>query len=484
MVLIIKQKFLVRIIFFVIFPLIFSCNSKSSKQNITQDTTKTENLTNILSEGKFVAVTDYNSTNYFVYKGEPMGYHYELLKIFAEYIGVKLEVVVSNDLEETFNCLQNGECDIIAMNLTVTKDRAKRFAFTEPHNQTRQVLVQRKPEGWEKLKKHSLENHLIRNQLDIGGKTVFVQKKSIFYDRLITLSDEIGKNINVVELSNYETEQLISLVASGEIDYTVCDEIVGLVNQTYYPNIDVGTTISFPQNLAWAVKKDANDLRTEIDKWLIEFKKTVRFRNIYNKYFRNSRSANIAKSEYNSISGGRISEYDELIKKFSENLNWDWRLLASLIYQESKFKPNVRSWAGAYGLMQLMPSTAERYGVDSLANPEENIEAGVKFLIWLDQVLSEKIDDEKEKIKFILGSYNVGLGHVIDARALAKKNGKDPDVWNESVDYYLIKKSQPKYYHDPVVQHGYCRGIETYNYVTEILERYEHYKNVIVLQKF
>ncbi len=464
------------LVIFVLF-IFTSCSDRSKSKldggsNITQ-------IDRIKASGKIVAITDYNSTNYFVYRGRPMGYQYELLQSFANYLGVKLEVIVSNDLDRTFSYLQEGDCDIIAVNLTVTTERSKRINFSEPHSQTRQVLVQRKPSAWATMGRRQIESYLLKNQLDLAGKTIYVQKGSIYFDRLQTLSNEIGDSIHVVELPNYETEQLIKLVAEGEIEYTVCDEIVGLVNKTYFPNIDVNTAISFPQNLAWAVRKGDDELRNTINAWLINFKKTARYRYTFNKYFKNSRSVSIVQSEYYSNISGKVSEYDKVFKTESDNIGWDWRLLASLVYQESHFKADVRSWAGAFGLMQLMPSTAKRFGVDTLSTPVQNIEAGVKFIDWLDNILGDKIEDKNERIKFILASYNVGLGHILDARRLAKKYGKNPDVWENNVDFFILNKSKPEYYHDPVVKYGYCRGEETYKYVNEILNRYEHYKNVI-----
>lgn len=431
-----------------------------------------------IERGKLIAITDYNSTSYFIYRGEPMGYQYELLNMFAQHLGVRLEILVSNDLRESFEVLLSGECDLLALNLTVTKERSRLVDFTRPFIQTRQVLVQRKPANWQMLSERELEAILIRNQLDFAGKTIHVQKNSAYAARLHNLSEEIGDTINIVEVP-YESEQLITMVAEGEIDFTVSDENIARVNQTYYPQIDIQTAVSFPQNLAWAVQRGDTQLREEINKWLEGFSGTIESQLLYAKYFRNPRSARFIRSDYFALTSGRISPYDDLIKKYSEEIGWDWRLLASLIYQESRFYPEAESWAGAAGLMQLMPSTAERFGVNTISDPEQNIAAGVKFIKWLDDILSDRLMDDSERLKFILASYNVGLGHVLDARALARKNNKDPDVWTGSVDYFLLNKSNPKYYLDPVVRHGYCRGEEPYKYVTEILERYDHYRNIV-----
>lgn len=462
------------VLFFIIITL-NTCKEKEKESFVNLNS-----LEKIRKRGKLIAVMDFNSTNYFIYRGQPMGYQYELLQLLADNLGVKLEVKVENDIDKNFEMLSKGECDIIAINLTVTKERSKIIDFTKPHSQTRQVLVQRKPENWKKLGKQELESNLIRNQLDLAGKLVYVQKGTSYSERMKNLSDEIGDSIILIEKGDKEVEELIELVASGEIEYTVADENVAMVNQMYYPNLDIKTAVSFPQNMAWGVNKGDNSFKSEINNWLSEFINSRQYNSIYNKYFKNPRSGKIVESDYYSNSSGKVSQFDDQIKKYSKDIDWDWRLLASLIYQESRFKPNVKSWAGAYGLMQLMPTTARRFGVSKKSPPEKHIKAGVDFIKWLDKRFENRgIKDEDEKIKFILASYNVGLGHILDARRLAEKDGKNPDVWENNVDEYILKKSNPKYYKDPVVKYGYCRGSETYNYVYQILDRYEHYKNII-----
>lgn len=437
-----------------------------------------ESIPHYREKGRITAITDYNSTNYFIYRGEPMGYQYELLNFFADHLNVELDIVVNNNLEESFGCLFSDECDLIAINLTVTRERNRIVDFTEPHSQTRQVLIQRKPDEWRNMTHSEIDEHMIRNPLELGEKTVHVQSNSAYVSRLRNLMEEIGDTINIIE-SELVVEQLITMVAEGEIDYTVSDENVALVNNTYYDNLDVETPVSFMQNMAWAVKKGDHHLRDSINEWLGNFKNTIEYRLLYSKYFQNQRSARIVQSEFYVITSGRISPYDDIIKKYSEKIDWDWRLMASMMYQESRFRPNATSWAGARGLMQLMPSTARRFGVRNISNPEENIRAGAHYIEWLDEILQERIPEREERIKFILASYNVGLGHVLDARALARKYDKDPDLWTDNVDYYILNKSNPDYFLDPVVRHGYARGTEPYRYVSEILNRYEHYSNIV-----
>ena len=451
-----------------------------SNQEVTEKQPRDVVLQRILREKRLTAATDYNSTNYFIYRGEPMGYQYELLKSFSDFLGVKLDLKIINDLGESFDCINAGKCELLAVGLTVTKDRAELIDFSEPLSHTRQMLIQRKPQNWRQMRTmEQIDNMLIRNPLELAGKTVHVQKNTTYKSRLENLSNEIGEDIMIVEHEHATIEELIVMVAKGEIDYTICDEHIALVNKKFYPDIDVKTAVSFPQHIAWAVRKGSQGLLDTINDWLREFKQSRTSVFIYNKYFKNSRTINIAKSEYYSLRGGKISPYDQIIRQYSSLIDWDWRLLASLIYQESRFYPNARSWAGAYGLMQLMPHNADKYGIDSLSPPEEHIKAGVQFIKLLDKQFVDKIEDKDERTKFVLASYNAGIAHVYDARRLAKKYNKDPNKWDENVDYYLLNKSKPEYYNDSVVKYGYCRGTEPYHFVYDILDRYSHYKNVI-----
>jgi membrane-bound lytic murein transglycosylase F len=151
-------------------------------------------------------------------------------------------------------------------------------------------------------------------------------------------------------------------------------------------------------------------------------------------------------------------------------------LLAAVIYQESRFINKDESWAGARGLMQLMPETAEKFGASNPDDPKQNIKAGVGYLKYLDTYWAKEITDQDERLKFVLASYNVGLSHVIDARKLAEKYKKSSVLWDDNVEYYLLKKSDPVYYRDPIAPAGYCKCEEPVNYVKNVLETYEEYK--------
>lgn len=458
-----------------------SCNNNSSAPY--SDQTSFLDLDGIRERGKLIAVTDFNSTNYFIYKGEPMGFHYELLKQFSEYAHLNLEILTENDINKAFKMLNSGETDLLAFDLTVNSFRKKEIRFTDPISETRQVIIQRKPAGWRSMTLDDIDKKLIRNQLALAGKTVYVQIGASSVDCLEGLEEEIGDTIGIIEVP-YETEELISMVARGDIDYAVCDENVAIVNTGYFPIIDVTTPVSFSQHLAWGIRKMKSEkLESALNSWIASYKTTNEYALLYAKYFRNDRSQLIFHSDYYSIGMGKLSPWDHLIKSFSDSLRWDWRLLASLIYQESRFDPAVISWAGAIGLMQIMPETGRNFGIDINASPENNIKAGVLYINYLQGFFGDRIPDSTERVKFVLAAYNAGAGNIVDAMNLAAKNGKDPFLWDGNVAFYLLKKAEPEYYNDPVVKNGYYRGDESVNFVTAVLKRYSEYKNIIPHQE-
>lgn len=435
-------------------------------------------LIQIKERGYFTAIVDNSSTGMFLYRGEPMGYEYELLSLFAKSIDVELRFDITPSLEDGFRKLNSGQGDILAYNLSVTKERQRFMEFTAPHNFVRQVLVQRKPDNWRDLKLHEIEKFLLRNPIDLIGKEVYVRKGSAYTTRLKHLAEEIGGDILIIEeFDELETEALIELVAEGKIEYTVADEDVALVNARYFPIIDVKTAISFPQQIAWGVRKDAPQLLDTLNAWIRDMKRTNEYYALYDKYFKSTRkSKEMVESDFFSKNSERISPYDSIIKLSAEQINWDWQLLAAQISKESRFDPRAESWVGAKGLMQVMPRTANSYGITNLFNPSQNLKAGVKHILWLEEVWKD-LKDEDERAKFVLASYNVGQGHVQDAARLAEKYGEDSEDW-EDVAKYLRLKSKKKYFNDPVVQFGYCRGDEPVDYVADILYRYSRYRQL------
>lgn len=154
-----------------------------------------------------------------------------------------------------------------------------------------------------------------------------------------------------------------------------------------------------------------------------------------------------------------ISEYDALIRAEAQKIGWDWRLLASVIYHESNFKPSLTNKKGAFGLMQLMPITMKKYGIDHNSSVEKQLEAGGKLLMYFDHNLPESISDSLERRHFILACYNGGMGHVLKARTKAEKNGKNPNLWTNNVELYTHR--------------------QTYQFVRKVTDRYNYYKTII-----
>jgi membrane-bound lytic murein transglycosylase F len=434
----------------------------------------------ILAEGKIRAVTNVNQTSYFIYKGEPMGFHFELLKKFADHQDLELEIITSNDIDEALGYLQSGAADLVAIGLSVSADRKEMMRFTEPLIQATQVLVQRRPAGWNRMTADEIAENLVINQLDLAGKTVYVQKGSSYAQRLYNLERESGMDIGVIEVP-FDAEELARQVARGEIEYTVCDDYMSNIIGSLYPELDLSTPVSFPLNIAWSVRKDGTDgLVAELNRWITGFKTTREYARLERKYFSGSRPASIAGSEYFATNGGgKVSPFDDIIKKCSESIGWDWRLVAALIYQESRFNPSVISPRGAYGLMQVMPATGQHFGLDVTHSVENNILAGISYIRMLDGLFDDWVSDPDERVKFILASYNAGHGHVIDAIKLAEKNGLDTGKWEDNVALFLERKSDPAFYGDPVVRNGRLKqGVQVNAYVADILKRYEHYRNI------
>ncbi|HUW93505.1 MAG TPA: transporter substrate-binding domain-containing protein [Bacteroidales bacterium] len=462
---------------FIILLSVISCNRENKR--VVSAPIVSRDLADIIAEGRIRAVTNINQTSYFIYKGEPMGFHFELLKKFADHLGIELEIIAKNDIDEAFLMLQEGEVDVVAMGLTINAERKEQMSFTAPIMQTRQVLVQRKPNGWQKMNPYAMTAMLVRNQQDLAGKTIFVQKGSSYAQRLYNLERETGVEIDIIEVP-FDAEDLSRQVADGEIEFTVCDENIANIMANLLDNLDITTPVSPAQNLAWGVRKTGSDaLLEELNSWIIGYSTTSAYARLEAKYFRGVRSARIASSEYFSTSTGKVSQYDDIIRSYSDTIGWDWRMLAALIFQESRFNASITSPVGAYGLMQVMPSTGRHFGLDVRRSVENNVYAGVRYISWLNTLFNDKVPDPVERVKFILASYNAGQGHVLDAMKLADKNGLDPGKWDDNVSVYLSRKSDPAVYDDPVVKHGSLKQGDAVNkYVHDILERYEHYKNI------
>ena len=404
-------------------------------------------------------VTLYGPTSYFLYRDEPMGYDYTLVDSLVRQKGMILDLKVARNLSTAVAMLDSGTVDLIAYEVPITDHYKKYVVPCGPENYTTQVLVQPKVNG----------QPIITDVTELVGKEIFVEKDSKYLRRMQNLNEELGGGIIIheVDADTLITEDLLRLVSDGEIPMTIVDSDIAMLNKTYFPDLDVSMEVSFPQRASWAVAPDKAWLADSIDSWFSGELPQITNAELLKRYF--------------DFSKGYISKYDDIFKKYAPTVGWDWRLMAAQAFVESKFKPNARSWVGARGLMQIMPSTARGYrtSVSQLGNPETSVKVASKLINDLDSYLLKYVPNDKERLKFVIAAYNVGIAHVYDAIALAEKYDLDPQKWDGNVEKAMLMKMNPKYYNDPVTKYGYCRGTETVSYVKQITSFYEQARREI-----
>lgn len=411
------------------------------------------------------------STSYFIYRDQPMGYHYDMVRDFCKQHGLVPEIIVVENTGAMIRMLQLGVGDLIAYNIPVTNSLRDSVLFAGLQHISHQVLVQRALPG----------DTLITDVTGLIGKKVTVIRPSKYRDRLENLNNELGGGIQL-ETASSDTlvaEDLIRSVSRGEIAYTVADDDLARLNQTYFRNLNVVLPISFEQRASWVVRKDTPILADSLDSWFERKTAAPGFLRIEKRYFEETKGySDSFRATYEEILGqGVISPFDTWFRLEGKRQGIDWRLLASVAWQESSFKTEGESWAGAIGLMGLMPATAASLGVksDDLYDPEINIRAGGEYLRSLLNTFN-LVTDPNERLQISLAAYNAGVGHVFDARALAEKYGANKDVWAGNVEKYIHLKRLEQYYTDPVCKYGYFRADETINYVRNVIDKWEFYK--------
>lgn len=433
------------------------------------DPVKHTDFPEISKRNTFNVILGYNTLNYFIYKGTPQGYQYEIVQELAKDLNMKVSISISNDLERAFQELAFGNCDLVAMDLTIKKNRYPGVCFTDSLYSMSPVLIQ--------LDSQKTKTGYLQSIADLDGKTVHVSQATYFIHQLKTMEDSFDIDIDIVEVPDYGTEELLRMVAAGYIDYTICDENLAIINAMYYPQIDLSLKLCEPQPIGWAISSQANQWKDTLNSWLDNFRNSYRFRFLKIKYFNNPLLGIGVDEEFHSVETGRLSPYDKIIKKYADSIGWDWQLLASLIYQESRFEDNYHSYAGAFGIMQLMPVTAAKFGVYQNSSVDDQIRGGSELLHYLDTLFTPYVKDDFERKKVVIGAYNLGESHFMDAFALSKKYHLDINTWEDVLECLQLK-SKPQYYTDPVVKFGYCNPWYVEVFVQQIFERYEQYNNV------
>jgi membrane-bound lytic murein transglycosylase F len=451
-------------------------------------------LPQIVDDKTLNVLFTFNSTGYFIYRGQPMGYEYELLSLFASESKLRLKPVVVRDSQHLFEKLNRGEGDIVAAQLAASPTEEE-VLMTDSLYSTAPVVVQRdggspaagtsptvkEARAREKRETTSasltIRARLVSRPAELAGQPVHLAKVSPYRRRLLELNTELADDIEVVEVDE-STDKLIEQLAQGNIAYTVAAENVAALRTGEYTNLVIKPAIGPPQPVVWALRRSSPDLHAALNRWLAVKRKSGLLNTLYHKYFLDRRGyRKRVESPYLTTETGHLSPYDDAFREHARIPGWDWRLIAAQSYQESHFNPRARSWAGAIGLMQIMPRTARELRVNPY-DPRQSVEGACRYLSRLDSTWQKLVNRQAERIKFTLASYNVGLGHVEDAVQLARKNGDDATSW-EDVAYWLIQKSKRAVYNDPVVKHGFARGTEPVGYVDGILGRWDHYREFV-----
>lgn len=473
-------------------PLVLAtCKGKSGQD----DKDRTASLPTIKVTHEFpdtlIVGTIYSPASFFTLKGDTLGYDYERICRFARENKMEVKFHVASSMKELVGFLENNKVHVAAYEIPITAEYKEHVIHCGEQNVTYQVLVQ------------PLSKDSITNVIQLIGKDVYVIHGSKYEARLRNLDSEIGGGIKIHAIDNDSliSEQLIEMVANGRLPLTIADSDIAQINKTYNDSINISLKVGFPQRASWAVGKDWKWLADTINTWAKNNNTIASAREIRQRYFvmnkhhldsmralgdsvasiieaSKNQSGQIDYAKLYKRGAGDISGYDRLFKKYAATAGVEWTFLAAVAYVESNFNPSAVSWAGARGLMQIMPKTAAGYGFseEDLSDPEKSVYIASLILSKSNKFLQSYISNPAERLRFCLGAYNAGMGHVTDAMRLAQKYGKKPQVWYSNVEEAILWKMRPEFYNDPVCSYGYCRGTETINYVRQVENAYRVFR--------
>jgi membrane-bound lytic murein transglycosylase F len=434
----------------ILFPLIvvlFALNSYAGREK--------DRLTTIQQTGKITVITRNNGHCYYTYRGKLMGFEYDLAEAFARYLGVELHVKTA-PWGNLMEAVDKGKGDFIAASLTITPSRKKKVDFSNSYLSIQQRVIVHK------------DNHTIKDLADLDGKIIHARKATSYEERLCELQ-KAGLGLTIKLHDDVPTEELIRQVAEKEIEVTIADSNIALLNRRYYPDIKIGIPIEEPQSLGWAVKKGEKALLTAINDFFATTKADGMFEDIYRSYYSNVEIFDrFDLKKFHQRVTTRLPKYEAIIKRAAKQYGFDWRLIAALAYQESHFRPRARSHRGVRGLMQLTLQTAREMGVTNRLDPEQSIMGGVRYLSKLYQRY-DKVQGF-DRMLITLASYNVGPRHIESAQRIAQKNGLDPHKWHS------LEKTLPLLCYERYIRmgkYGYCRGTEPVRYVNRILTYFD-----------
>jgi len=394
----------------------------------------------------------FHASDYFVYRGFPIGFQYEMLRELEKGIGRNVEIILKTDANEIFKTLFYDDFDIVVMDFRYSSFLLPLFENSISHSYSYPVLV-----SGSKIDTAKVETILVSHDF---SSILFFDDNSPYCKYVVQ------------ESKQFSTEELFEKVELGEIPYLICDYNLAITLLPFYSNVQVLEKAGPQFERHWVLNKKNSSLNEEINLWLSDFKKTQKYSWLLRKYF--SQTSSLISASFATKQKSGISQYDAIIKKYARKYMFDWRFVASIICQETRFISGLTGKGGSFGLMQLMPVTMDYYGISEADDDEANIRVGVQHLNRVRNSFDD-IDDEEEKLYFIAAAYNAGRGHLFDAQRLCAKYGEDFTNWN-NVSKYLKLKSQSEFATDSVVKSGYFPGTHAVKYAQQVMERYAAYK--------
>ena len=419
-------------------------------------------LENIVDKGTLDVVILNSPTTYYAGTEKELGFDYELISAFAKEINVDLNLSVVFTVSEALQKSRDGVGDITVAGLTITDKRKKEFKFGPQYHTVQEQLIC----SSELFKKKNFP----RDVEDIVGLNIVVGKDTSYESTLSKLKTEVdGFDFNTT--TEYSTEQLLDLTHKQEIDCTIADSSVFMINQRYYPKLIRALVLSDRKSLAWIIR-DAEDqsVNEALYKWLNRYERSGKMAELRDHYF-----TFLSIFDYYDTSifyerlENRLPKYKKHFIGAGEKYDIPWMILAAQSYQESHWNPNATSHTGVRGMMMLTNNTAALLGVKNRVDVKQSIYGGAKYLRVIEAKLPPEIKG-KNRWAITLASYNVGYGHVLDAQELARKLNIDPNSWI-SLKEVLPLLTQKKYFRN--LRYGYARGDEPVKYVDAIQNYYD-----------
>ncbi|MFP4380848.1 MAG: transporter substrate-binding domain-containing protein [Candidatus Sumerlaeia bacterium] len=413
-------------------------------------------------------LTRNNAATYFLYRGELMGFEYEMARIFCKKHGLRLEMVVAPTHEDLIPMLMDGKGDMIAASMTISDSRrAQGVEFSRPYNTAYETILSSAKDKLTKPEK-------------LKGRTIYARKSSSYWTTLKSLQKKWKFKLAEVA-EDMETEEIIRRVGLGEYDLTIADSHILAIEMKLGTPVRSAIVLGDPIEHGWVVRMQNPKLLAQVNDFWNRYHKGETHNVVYNRYFMDSAKIQKIQAGRTPVEvEGVLSPYDEIVKKYAGEYGFDWRLVVAQMYEESRFDPKAESWVGAKGLLQVMPQTAEEMGFDNLEDPEQSIHAGLMYL-HNNYVQFRPNLDVRDRMWFTLAAYNAGIGHVIDARRLSRQMGWSYDRWFGNVEEAMLLLGKREYARR--ARHGWVRGSEPVNYVRQIKERYELYlQNVAKLE--